>query len=355
MRARIPAFLDDRRGQTAMIFSVMILPVFAIIGAAIDFGRARDVEAFLRNTADAEALAVAQSDDPTFGLNAQAATKTTVQARFPDMQNVTVTAAWADTANYKVTIQGDMPGGIMQAVPYMPKTVTVSTASTANRIPAITTTTPPKLSQLDPEAGDYNRIYMYCYDNRRKSDPDKGRRAASMMAISDNGGTNYNVSSLPSCNAGESISYRLHNVRNMRTTPSKWDDVNQEVYDYFTDTSVDPVTRVQTFAMAGQRTYANGTTTTLDMVANPILETILCDTAAQCKPQNQGGILPNNHVMNRTPAVATGGCLEGKLMYYGWEDRPPNAGSDRDYDDIRLVVTCPQMIKVQDKQVKLVK
>lgn len=355
MRARTSAFLHDRRGQAAMIFSVMILPVIAVLGAAIDFGRARDVEAFLRNTSDAEALAVALSDDPTFGLKAVAATQATVQTHYPDMQNVVVTAAWSDTANYKVTIQGDMPGGLLQAVPYMPKTVTIATTSTANRIPAVTVTTPPKLSQLDPEAGDYNRIYMYCYDNRRKTDADKGRRAATMTAISDNGGTSYDTSNLPTCNAGESISYRLHNVRNMRTTPSKWNDPNQETYDYFTDTSVDPVTRVQTFAMTGQRTYANGTTTALDMVANPILETILCDTDAQCKPKSQKGILPNNHEVNRTPATATGGCLEGKFMYYGWEDRPPNAGSDRDYDDIRVVVTCPVMTKVQDKQVKLVK
>ncbi len=355
MAARISSFLDDRGGQTAVIFSVMILPVLAIIGAAVDFGRARDIEAYLRNTADAEVIAVATSDDPTFGLKAIAATKATVQARYPEMQNLVVTAAWTDTANYKVTIQGDMAGGLIQAVPYMPKTVTIATASVANRIPAVTLTTPPKLTQLDYEAGDYNRIYMYCYDNRRKADADKGRRAATMTAISDNGGTSYDTSKLPTCNAGESISYRLHNVRDMRGNSSRWNDTSAETYDYFTDTSVDPVTRVQTFAMVGQRTYANGTTTALDMAANPILETILCDTEAKCKSTNQGGVLPNNHITGRTPVTATAGCLEGKLMYYGWEDRPPNAGSDRDYDDIRLVVTCPVMIKVQDKQVKLVK
>ncbi len=39
-------------------------------------------------------------------------------------------------------------------------------------------------------------------------------------------------------------------------------------------------------------------------------------------------------------------------MYYGYEDRP---GGDRDYDDIRIIISCPEMKKVQDKQVRIVK
>lgn len=348
-------FLRDRSGSTITVFAISLLPLFAFAGVAVDFSRARYTQIYLSTTADSEALTVGASDDPTVGAGALAAVRTAVQTRYPALQNLAVTAAWADASNYQVTIQGDLPTTLLQAVPYMPKTMSVASLSMVNRIPAVMQTEPPKLSQLDPEAGDYNRIYMYCYDNRRKTDADKGRRAETMVPVSDNGGTTYDQSKLPQCKAGETISYRLHNVRNMRTTPSKWDDTSQEVYDYFTDTSVDPVTRVQTLTMVGQRTYASGSTTTLDMTANPILETILCDTEAQCKPKSQGGILPNNHQTGRTPAVATGGCLEGKLMYYGWEDRPPNMGSDTDYDDIRLVVTCPKLVKVQDKQVRLVK
>jgi hypothetical protein len=44
-------------------------------------------------------------------------------------------------------------------------------------------------------------------------------------------------------------------------------------------------------------------------------------------------------------------------MYYGWEDRPPfpNSGSDKDYDDIRIVVSCPTLVKISDKEVKIVR
>ena len=41
-------------------------------------------------------------------------------------------------------------------------------------------------------------------------------------------------------------------------------------------------------------------------------------------------------------------------MYFGWEDRPPGFGSsDRDYDDIRLIVSCPEIIQIADKQVRI--
>jgi hypothetical protein len=48
-------------------------------------------------------------------------------------------------------------------------------------------------------------------------------------------------------------------------------------------------------------------------------------------------------------------------MYYGWEDRPrlssnssdPNWG-DKDYDDIRLIVSCPRQRITANKLVKII-
>ena len=55
------------------------------------------------------------------------------------------------------------------------------------------------------------------------------------------------------------------------------------------------------------------------------------------------------------PVTATGGCSESKSMYFGWEDRPPSAGgSDKDYNDIRILVSCPTLVKIADKEVRIV-
>ncbi len=41
-------------------------------------------------------------------------------------------------------------------------------------------------------------------------------------------------------------------------------------------------------------------------------------------------------------------------MYYGWEDRPSVNGVGSDYNDIRVVVECPKLVKVGDKKLRIV-
>jgi hypothetical protein len=350
-------FVSDDAGNVGMIFGLCMIPVMACVGAAVDYGRAVQFREQARSTGDSVAVAIAASDLPTgFADKALASAKASLQAKYgADLSGLSIGGTWLDNANYKVTIGGSLKAFILPAVPGMPKDIPVAIETVVKAIPPIYETLPPKLSQLSPEAADYNRLYIYCYNPARKTDPDKGRRL--ITAIADNGtpGLDYSKNKMPTCKEGEYISYKLRNVRNVRASPSKWDASGQQVYEYYTDTTIDPNTGVQKNTMTGARVYDNGTTSPIDMINNPILETILCDTEAKCRPKSEGGILPNNHETGRTPQTASGACSEGKLMYFGWEDRPPSVTSDRDYDDIRLIVHCPKRVKVQDKHVKIVK
>jgi hypothetical protein len=90
------------------------------------------------------------------------------------------------------------------------------------------------------------------------------------------------------------------------------------------------------------------------------LETVLCEDPQCAQPLN-GGTIPGNNQRHRIPQKAQG-CSPGKYMYFGWEDRPPrnqggdgsgaphpvgtsDPGGDRDYDDIRLIMSCPSVDK----------
>ncbi|MEQ1713370.1 MAG: TadE/TadG family type IV pilus assembly protein, partial [Hyphomicrobium sp.] len=50
-------FLGDRRGNVAMIFGLMAIPVFGIVGTAIDYGRAAKAKQELQSLVDGAALA----------------------------------------------------------------------------------------------------------------------------------------------------------------------------------------------------------------------------------------------------------------------------------------------------------
>ena len=91
-----------------------------------------------------------------------------------------------------------------------------------------------------------------------------------------------------------------------------------------------------------------------DLGGFQILETVLCNTLAECRPVSQGGIIPEGK--ERIQQRASKPCETGKYMYYGWEDRPAGLGwTDRDYDDIRVIVECPSMEQVGQRSVRLIR
>lgn len=350
-------FGNNDAGNVAIAFALTLVPTLGLTGAAVDYSRVNAAREFARSVGDGVAVQVAAADTD-IAAEALAGARARLARRYGDeLTALDVAGRWLDEAHYLVRIEATLDTRILGAVPGMPHEIPFVLESVTRRIPPTYATTPPHQSLLEPEAADYNRIYLYCYDAERADAPDGGRRA--LTPIADNGSppTDYAAEgyALPTCGPGEVVSYMLRNVRSARRHPGRWDDPAQQVYEYYADTMLDPQTRVMIHDVRGYRVTGGTTRTPLDMRASPILETIRCATLDECRPVSQGGIVPNRRT-GRTPRTATQACAEGMFMYFGWEDRPPGHGwTDEDYDDIRLVVNCPVRETVTEKQVMIVR
>jgi hypothetical protein len=226
---------------------------------------------------------------------------------------------------------------------------------------------PPESLNLDAEAGDYNELYAYCYDYGGSGSA--ASRRSQMTLISNNLPEGQNIVNIsggvitanppedvvwPNCNQeGQSLSLRLRNVRHAKANPVLWSTPNARVesrrpgrpeFNHFSDTVITD----------GAETFA---------FPNPIVETVRCNSYAECDPSEPDNIIPTGR--NRTPSLASTGCAPGKFMYFGWEDRPPGltgasgswldpAWTDRDYDDIAIIMKCPNSGRLGDGLVRLV-
>lgn len=324
-------FLEDRRGNFAIITALAAIPVFAGMGVAMDYSRALKSRDVFQDRADATALSIARQGPTAADFSLLNHTISVLPGE-TGITDVKVNGRWTAINEYTVTVTGNLPLTLSQLIPTAGTTMPVSAEATARFKEAVRQYKPPTMKLLDPEAGDYNRVYAYCYNADKKGAANKGRTGE--VAIADNGGTAYN-DPMPTCNAGETMSFRLYNVRDSRGNKNNWDKAGVERYNYYTDTTLKP-----------QETY--------DLDGWPILETVLCDSQAACVPKNQGGVIP--YGKNRTPVRATEACAPGKFMYYGWEDRPPGRGSsDRDYDDIRVIIECAVETIIGEQTVRLIR
>lgn len=343
----------DEGGAIVVVFCLMLPLVIGVTGMAVDFGGALHVRTVERQVADAAALLVANAETPAAAAQAISVAKAELAARLgprSDLGGYAVEGRWLDGANYRLTISTRVKTSLVGFLPGMPDELVVSTATTVNRIAPQYETVPPTMSQLSPEAADYNRVYFYCYSTEpaRQKAPDGGRREITPIADNAEPPSVYPLEKMPKCLANEVPSYMLRNVRDARKQPSRWNEIGNNTYEYYTDVTIDPSTRVQTFNLRG---YNLGRKTSVDLTRTPILETIICDTEIKCRTaKSKGGDIPDRKT-DRNPLTSTASCAEGKYMYYGWEDRP---GGDRDYDDIRLVISCPKQIKTADKQIRIV-
>ena len=119
------------------------------------------------------------------------------------------------------------------------------------------------------------------------------------------------------------------------------------IYNHYSDTTVDAVTGLEQYAFRGDAFGYN----------NPItmMESRVCDTMDECTPGKPGAKTPSGK--DRKPQAQNLACAPGKFMYIGWEDRPflakdPTKNdystnnswqwTDSDYDDITLVISCPE-------------
>src|SRR6056297_3649632 len=169
-------FGKDEKGNVAIVFALSLLPTMGLAGAAVDYGRATNAREVMRKVSDRAALSIAAADTDV-AADALAAAKTTIEARLDgQVRDVVVSGRWLDDEHYLVRTEGGILMRIVQAIPGMPQRVEAAIETVTKRIPPTYRTAPPERSLLEPEAADYNRIYMYCFDADRAADADQGRR-----------------------------------------------------------------------------------------------------------------------------------------------------------------------------------
>jgi hypothetical protein len=373
-------FGRDQGGAVAVTMALMAPVLIGLAALAVDISLYRFMHNKLQTAADAAALAAAQrlhspadatddaidyasrnvpaaygavttADDVAFGWW-EPATRTFAPASGTGVNAVRVTAERsADHGNAPQRFLGRIFG---------PGAATISASAVAVRQVWLQYEPPVSIS-LNNEAGDFNEMYAYCFDNQ--SDGPPGSRRSQMTLIANNMPAGSNLSSItggvitqtpqsgwPECRPGESLSFRLRNIRHAKAQPQLWANPNQPPYrpehNHYTDTMIE-----------GGVEHFN--------LEHDILETVRCDTQEECDPDDPDNILPSGD--SREPEVETRPCMPGKFMYLAWEDRPykgqaPGTGSwtdpnwtDLDFDDIRIVMECPETGMLGDGRSRLVR
>lgn len=341
---------EDERGAIVVIFCLALPTLLGVVGISIDYGRALRVRSVERKIADATALLVANAETAAAAAEANNFANAELKAILgTSANNYQVSGHWIDGSNYRLTISADINMALSGLIPGMPRKYTVATTTTVSRTPPVYDTAPPKMVQLSPEAVDYNQVFFYCYssDPSRQKDPDRGRRGLTPIADNATPPSNYDQSKMPKCEKNEAPSYALRNVRDARQNKSRWNENGNDTYIFYTDVTIDTGTLVQNRNM---KAHNIGSGQEIDITKKPILETILCESEEKCVPKSAGGVIPDRTLW-RSPQVAAESCKPGKFMYYGWEDRP---GGDQDFDDIRLIISCPVPIKIKNRNLRFV-
>ena len=359
-------FVFDRRGNVAIVLGIGIIPVVGFVGATLDYSRAADLRSFLQTKADAAALNAAVNGDEQNHATLLAGLEAEIASKYADVDGLAVGGEWITSANFRVDARATIDTAIIHILPGIDRGIEVAVRAVAQVSPEQTTYDPPEKVDLEPDAGDYNELFAYCYAYDSMGPP-KTRRSQ-MTLIADNDGGDYNFE-WPKCEEGEALSFRMRNVRHARAHPHVWNNPNQwpyrAEYDFYTDTAL--IGGVEQFSLRREITELPGAWEPYH--DNPqtedfeVLETVLCDSEEECVGESKGGIIPEGK--GRIPQQANEPCSPGKFMYFGWEDRPPDqpgpnsgwtdpAWTDRSYDDIRIVMKCPETGTLGDRQVRLV-
>jgi Flp pilus assembly protein TadG len=388
-------FRNDERGNVALAFGLALVPIAGAAGIALDYQSASNTRFTLQTEADAAALEVMRAAvevqtnsanllKTPFERSAMieqkaaailAARQAMARSRTADSAtDVVLSGRWEDIlkTEYTLTASGKVKKlfnitGMGSPATTMPvKTI----ASAKMDVKTSSSTSVPKMANPGYEAGDYNRIYAYCYDDAKKLEASKGR--SKMTPISSNGtsgsyveltsGAAFQSVQMPVCEGNEVLSWRLYNVRGQRTNSNAWpkdtynnttklwsqtDKSGYEIYNHYSDTKLNGNSGLEDYAFRGD---AFGFNSPIKM-----METVVCDTMDQCTPGKPGSLITGGK--NRSPNPQNASCQPGKFMYMGWEDRPflmRNLGindfssnnsfqwTDSDYDDITLVISCPE-------------
>lgn len=364
----LAALLRDRRGASAMSFVLMLPLMLSGVALATDYSNYRLVQTRLQAAADAAALS-AVSDLKASSEEMATKAKGIITDNIPSDYGTVTKDSDITVGSYSIKT-GFVPGGGGAAINAV-RVVAVRAESHANAVPRIFSVflsdedmtisataiaarpsnvfyEPPEVKKLDSDAWDFNELYAYCYQYDTNSGSVESRRTQ-LTLISNNSRPNVDVTTAfggyinkpvdkawPNCSAkGQSLSFRLRNIREANQNNSKI-KTNPE-YNYYTDTVITD----------GKEVRATDKDT--------ILETVLCDTASKCDPAGSDSVIKQLYWgTNRNPNIETRACEPGKYMYFGWEDRPPKGGSDKDYNDITIQMRCPKNGKLGDNAPRLV-
>src|SRR5690242_11513233 len=160
-------FWRNEDGGIAVAFALAAVPMIGIAGMAIDYMRASEVRSALQVEADATALASAASKDPSASNAWVTNLKSTMTDKFGGgaaIDNLTADGQWVTTSDFRVEASADVPLTFLRIIPGIEDHFDVSVESVARVTKPKLTYKPPKFTDLDPEASDYNRLSVYCFD-----------------------------------------------------------------------------------------------------------------------------------------------------------------------------------------------
>lgn len=402
---RVGSLRRDGRGAVAVIFALMTPAILGGLALTIDVAMYRIAHARLQAAADAAALAglqemVAGGDLTNRAVEIAGQNVSDEYGEIVNAGDVQVgsyssqdgfTLGGADPNAVRVVAQRTVARGnpVRQifSVLFDADQANIGVDAIAAR-PFNVFYEPPELTILDNEAGDVNEMYVYCYQtqgggtaasrrsqmtliannmpgnrnlvNESKNAVTDNNRAPAPLGVSQ-GKVTANPPSKddvvwPRCDEeGQTLSFRLKNIRHAKSNTQLWNSPGatisnrqprRPVYDHFTDSVIND--GVESFG---------------GLTGKTILETVRCDSLDKCNPAKSGNAI-GAPKKNKTPRVDGNGCEPGKFMYFGWEDRPGGSGAkgdwldpdwtDKDFDDIAVVMRCPRSGQLGDGRTRLV-
>ncbi len=183
-RSALRSFARARDGNIAVTFAILLVPVVASAGAAIDYSRASSVKADMQAALDTTALMLAKeaASDTSSQLQANATAYFKAAFNRPSTQNISISASYSNTSGSTVVVSGSasVPTTFMGILGYNSITVTGSSTtqwgtsrlrvalvldntgsmSQSGKITALKTATKNLLSQLQSAVTNNGDVYV---------------------------------------------------------------------------------------------------------------------------------------------------------------------------------------------------
>ena len=239
-------FFKDLRGGVAPMFAIAVVPIFGLVGAAVDYSRANSVRTGMQSAIDATALAMAKLAPTLTAAQLQQQTTAYFNAMFahPEAKNLSVTPVYttASGSQLVISVSGSVDTSFMKIMGM--STLNVGTTSTVKwgnnrlrvalvldntgsmaddgKMPALKTATNNLLTQLKNAATQNGDVYVSIIPFVKDVNVDPANKGANWIDWTDwnaNNGTckNYNGWSTPSTQS--SCTMPVARGRRITTTP----------------------------------------------------------------------------------------------------------------------------------------